>query len=131
MSASPTRVPSFVIAAATCRCTTPLDSRQVGHQREQVIVEHERRDATVVYAANLARAQSIASAVRAAGDHFVLLDLHVVVAESTRCAAKWAREAQSVTQNRLLYCGTEAGLRSYLDDVARLGMADGVLMSWI
>ncbi|KUI39259.1 hypothetical protein [Mycobacterium sp. GA-2829] len=126
--------PSFVVVAATCRRTAALPRGQFGHQREHVIVEDRCREATVVYAADLGRAHSMAKAARKAGGDFVLLDLHVAVAESMThlrhlCAAKEAREAHSRAQNRLVYCGTESGLRSYLADLARLGLADGVVVS--
>ncbi|WP_197380640.1 hypothetical protein [Mycolicibacterium mengxianglii] len=130
MGSSAGRLPAFAVVVAACRRTAALDRRQFGHQREQVIVAGQCRDATVVYATDLGRALSIAVTLRGEGDGFVLLDLHAVMAESVdHLRELCGTGANHAPRNRLVFCGTQAGLRSYLADIASMGIVDGVVLS--
>ncbi|ORV32123.1 hypothetical protein AWB99_10725 [Mycolicibacterium confluentis] len=105
----------------------------LGHQPEDVYVQGVRRPASVIYAPHLGRAYVIAERIKHTSPRLSLLDLHVGLAEAA-CASSQKlvpveHAESSELQNRLRYYGTHAGLGSYLADLARLGVVDGVIVS--
>ncbi|BBZ32365.1 hypothetical protein [Mycolicibacterium confluentis] len=128
----------FLLLPPQARRSPVLHQDCTGHQQEKVDVAGRVRDATVVYAADLGRAQAIATRLRTTDSALILLDVRAFVAGTF---AEWRKSCPDPGRcrrvaaggHRLSYCGTVAGLESYLADIARLGMVDGVILSahWV